>query len=126
MLQAAPKLEDFPALGGLAAAAATGGPSTSQAASAQPSTSAAADGAAAGTGVSDALKAANKASSFLPQSALLPFSHHVLLASTHTPQLLLLLPSILGCPLIRGRAVIACSEVPLLLLSGLPLSAKRA
>ncbi|KAL3156593.1 hypothetical protein ABBQ38_000883 [Trebouxia sp. C0009 RCD-2024] len=60
--QAAPKLEDFPALGGRAAAV-TAGPSTSQPSSAQPPTSgAASDGAAAaGTGVSDALKAANKA-----------------------------------------------------------------
>lgn len=71
MLQAAPKLEDFPALGGRAAAA-TAGPSTSQPPSDQPSSStAAADGAAAaGTGVSDALKAANKASIYISTALL--------------------------------------------------------
>ena len=70
-LQATPKLEDFPALGGLAAAekraSGTAGPSSSQALSTQASAAGpAADAAAAATGVSDALKAANKARAFRP------------------------------------------------------------
>ena len=70
-LQAAPKQEDFPALGGPAAAdkrpSSTAGPSSSQHPSTQLSAAGpAADGAAAATGVSDALKAANKARSLRP------------------------------------------------------------
>ena len=82
MLQATPKLEDFPALGGLAVAdkpgSAIAGPSSSQPSPARPSTSGPpADGAAAATGVSDALKAANKAT-------LLSYDVHcVLLLLTH-------------------------------------------
>ncbi len=68
-VQATPKLEDFPALGGAPGGSRrpqqTAGPSGSQATTAAASSSdgaAAADGAPASTGVSDALKAANKAS----------------------------------------------------------------
>ena len=73
ILQASPKPEDFPALSGISAASKkssnAAGPS-GQAQSPGPSTSAAAaaaDGAAAASaGVSDALKAANKARLLLP------------------------------------------------------------
>ena len=65
-LQATPKLEDFPALGGLAAADKPASGAADSSSSQLPSTQSsaagpAAVGAAAATGVSDALKAANKA-----------------------------------------------------------------